>query len=176
MLFRSRSLIPALGLPEYWYPALPDSSVPRDKPTGLKIMGEEVAFFRDKDGSVTAIADVCPHRGGSLRRGDCHYPGTIACPYHGWVFDARGECVAVLSEGPDSRIPGKVRSRIFPTTTVKGMVFVWMGRGAPAPIAEDVPPEFFEGDETIVMTATRYWPVNWRVALENALEIGRAHV
>ena len=96
---------------------------------------------------MTAIADVCPHRGGSLRRGDCHYPGTIACPYHGWVFDARGECVAVLSEGPDSRIPGKVRSRIFPTRTLKGMVFVWMGAGTPAPIEQDVPPEFFEGDE-----------------------------
>jgi phenylpropionate dioxygenase-like ring-hydroxylating dioxygenase large terminal subunit len=165
-----RSLIPARGLTEYWYPALPDSSVPRHRPAGLKIMGEEIAFFRDKDGAVTAIADVCPHRGGSLRRGDCHYPGTIACPYHGWVFDARGECVAVLSEGPDSRIPGKVRGRIFPTRTLKGMVFVWMGRGAPAPIEEDVPPEFFEGGATIVMTATRYWPVNWRVALENALD------
>jgi len=69
-----RSLIPTLGLPEYWYPALPESSVPRDKPTGLKIMGEEIAFFRDKDGSVAAIADVCPHRGGSLRRGDCQLP------------------------------------------------------------------------------------------------------
>jgi phenylpropionate dioxygenase-like ring-hydroxylating dioxygenase large terminal subunit len=165
-----RSLIPALGLPEYWYPALPEASVPRNRPAGFKIMGEEIAFFRDKDGTVAAIADVCPHRGGSLRRGDCHYPGTIACPYHGWVFDARGECVAVLSEGPDSRIPGKVRSRVFPTRTLKGMVFVWMGKGAPAPIEEDVPPEFFDGEDTLVMSATRYWPVNWRVALENALD------
>ena len=73
-----RSLIPALGLPEYWYPALPEASVPRHRPAGFKIMGQDIAFFRDKGGTVTAIADVCPHRGGSLRRGDCHYPGTIA--------------------------------------------------------------------------------------------------
>ena len=165
-----RSLIPALGLTEYWYPALPDRDVPRAAPVGLKLLGEDLALFRDKSGAVAAMSDVCPHRGGSMSRGDCHYPGTLACPYHGWVFDARGECVAVLSEGPDSRIPGKARIRTFPARTLKGMVFVWMGSGAPAPIAEDVPPEFFEGDDTIVMTATRYWPVNWRVALENALD------
>jgi phenylpropionate dioxygenase-like ring-hydroxylating dioxygenase large terminal subunit len=165
-----RSLIPVRGLPEYWYPALPERAVPRRRPIGLTMLGEEIAFFRGRTGAVAAVSDVCPHRGGSLQRGDCHYAGTIACPYHGWVFDERGECVAVLSEGPDSRIPGKVRVRTYPTQTHKGMVFVWMGQGPPAPIAEDVPPEFFEGDDTLVFTATSSWPVNWRVALENALD------
>jgi nitrite reductase/ring-hydroxylating ferredoxin subunit len=165
-----RSQIPALGLAEYWYPALPEKAVPRRRPRGLKILGEELAFFRGKGGDVVAVSDVCPHRGGSMQRGDCHYAGTIACPYHGWVFDERGECVAVLSEGPDSRMPGRVRIRTFPTQTHKGVVFVWMGRGEPAPIAQDVPPEFFEDEATRVFTAVRYWPINWRVALENALD------
>ena len=165
-----RSLIPAQGLPEYWYPALPERAVSRRRPTGLMVLGQELALFRGRDGQVAAVSDVCPHRGGSMQRGDCHYAGTIACPYHGWVFDERGECVAVLSEGPDSRIPGKARIRTYPTRTLKGMVFVWMGQGAPAPIGDDVPPEFFEGDETLVFSATTYWPVNWRVALENALD------
>ncbi len=165
-----RSLIPALGLPECWYPALPDKAVPPRGPRGLKILGEEIAFFRSKGGDVVAVSDVCPHRGGSMQRGDCHYAGTLACPYHGWVFDERGECVAVLSEGPDSRIPGKVRIRTFPTQTHKGVVFVWMGRDAPAPIRQDVPPEFFEDEDTLVFTAIRSWPINWRVALENALD------
>ena len=165
-----RSLIPARGLPEYWYPALPERAVGRRRPVGVKIMGEEVTFFRGKRGDVVAVSDVCPHRGGSLQRGDCHYAGTIACPYHGWVFDEQGECVAVLSEGPESRIPGKVRARTYPTQTHKGLVFVWMGEGAPAPIHDDVPPEFFEDEDTLVFIATRYWPINWRVALENALD------
>ena len=165
-----RSLIPARGLPEYWYPALPERAVGRRRPVGVTIMGEELAFFRSKRGEVVAVSDVCPHRGGSLQRGDCHYAGTIACPYHGWVFDEQGECVAVLSEGPDSRIPGKVRIRTYPTQTHKGLVFVWMGEGTPADIHEDVAPEFFEDEDTLIFTATRYWPINWRVALENSLD------
>jgi nitrite reductase/ring-hydroxylating ferredoxin subunit len=134
------------------------------------MLDEDLVFFRGKDGRVAALSNVCPHRGGSLMRGDCHYPGTVACPYHGWVFNERGDCVAVLSEGAESRIPGKVHARVYPTVTLKGLVFVWMGQGTPVPIEEDAPPEFFEGPETLVFHSIKYWPVNWRVALENSLD------
>jgi hypothetical protein len=50
------------------------------------------------------------------------------------------------------------------------MVFVWMSEGEPAPIEEDVPPEFFEADERkTVFHTIRYWHCNWMVALENTL-------
>lgn len=164
-----RERIPALGLREYWYPALPARKV-GGKPVGLKIMGEDLVFFRDRSGEVAALSNVCPHRGGSLADGDCHYAGTVACPYHGWVFDGEGECIAILSEGPDSRIPGKVRVRKYPTRTLKGLVFIWMGGGEAAPIEDDVPPEFFEGEEATIFVTVADWPINWRVALENSLD------
>jgi phenylpropionate dioxygenase-like ring-hydroxylating dioxygenase large terminal subunit len=166
----ARSLIPELGLREYWYPAVLERRVSRRKPVGVKLLGEDLVFFRGRDGRVAALDSVCPHRGGSLAHGDCHYPGTVACPYHAWVFDEDGECVAVLSEGPESRIPGKVRARAYPTRTLKGVVFVWMGQGDPAPLEEDVPPEFFEGRQTLVFSRIRDWAVNWRVAIENSLD------
>ena len=111
---------------------------------GLTLLGEELVFFRDTHGEVKALWNWCPHRGGSLKHGDCHFPGTISCPYHGITFDGEGNAVAVLSEGPDSRVPGKMKARNFPTRTLRGMVFVWMGERDPAPIEEDVPPEFQE--------------------------------
>jgi phenylpropionate dioxygenase-like ring-hydroxylating dioxygenase large terminal subunit len=33
-----------------------------------------------------------------------HHRGTVACPYHGWVFDDGGNSAAVLAEGPDSAV------------------------------------------------------------------------
>ncbi len=164
-----REQIPELGYKEYWYPALRDGKV-GDKPVGVKIMGEEIVFFRGRSGEVAALANACPHRGGSLRHGDCHYQGTIACPYHGWVFNEEGECLAVLSEGPESPIPEIARARKYPTRTLRGLVFIWMGAGKPAAIEEDVPPEFFEDGNTLVFSVERNWPVNWRVALENSLD------
>ena len=164
-----RDRIPELGLREYWYPAIAAKDVGR-RPVGRTFLGEKIVFYRDKAGEVIAATNVCPHRGGSLAHGDLHYPGTIACPYHGWVFDAKGECVAVLSEGPESTIPGTVKLRMYPTRTLKGFVFIWMGQGEPAKLEEDVPPEFFEGEDTLLFITVRDWDVNWRVALENSLD------
>ncbi len=166
-----RQLIPPLGLKEYWHPALEDKKV-KNKPVGVKICGEDLVFFRGLDGQVACLWNVCPHRGGSLMHGDCHFPGTISCPYHGWTFDGNGNLLAVLPEGPDSKMPGKVRARKYPTQTHKGMVFVWMGEGQPARIQEDVAPEFFDATSRVLIH-TEYWPTQWNVALENG---GDAHV
>lgn len=166
-----RRLIPELGLREYWYPAIQSKRVGQRKPVRLRIMGEYLALFRGGDGDVVALVDACPHRGAALGKGDSHFPGTLSCPYHGWTFDGDGACVAVLTEGPDSFIPGKVHARKRPTKTLKGVVFVWMGDAEPAPIEEDVPEEFFErDDQTMVFMFTQVWDVNWAVALENSLD------
>jgi phenylpropionate dioxygenase-like ring-hydroxylating dioxygenase large terminal subunit len=130
------------------------------------MLGDEMVFFRDKADNVVALTDVCPHRGASLSEGDCFYRGTVSCPYHGATFNWAGECVAFLTEGPDSTMVGKLKARTYPTRTVRGWVFVWMGEGEPAPIEEDVPPEFFEAEAEVLSTYT-YWPTNWIVAIEN---------
>jgi phenylpropionate dioxygenase-like ring-hydroxylating dioxygenase large terminal subunit len=62
---------------------------------------------------------------------------------------------------------GEVNVRHFPTRTLKGWVFIWMGDGAPAPIEEDVPPEFFEPESTLILATYTYWRSNWLIAIEN---------
>jgi len=166
-----RHLIPTLGLKEYWYPAIEDRKVGARKPVKVSLLGEELCLFRGATGGVAAIGDVCPHRGARLSEGDCHYRGTVACPYHGWVYDESGKNVAVLSEGPDSGVCGKpgTEARVYPTQTLKGLVFVWMGQGEPAPIEEDVPEEFFDA-AALVQVGLVYWKCNWEVALENSMD------
>jgi phenylpropionate dioxygenase-like ring-hydroxylating dioxygenase large terminal subunit len=166
-----RRLIPKIGLKEYWYPAIPDKEVSEKKPVFLKIVGEDLCLFRGRDGKVAALTNACPHRGAMLARGDCVFPGTITCFYHGFTFDEKGECLAAIGEGPESRMPGELRARCYPTVTLKGIVFVWMGRGTPTPLREGIPDEFFE-PEALVLSWRNEWPCNWRPALENA---GDAH-
>lgn len=163
-----RDRVPVLGLTEYWYPALVAGKVGRDRPETLTIVGQTLVFFRDEKGEVAALARVCPHRGAYLSHGRSHFKGTLTCPYHGWTFDARGECVAVLGEGPESEIPGSRGSgvRAYPTRTLRGVVFVWMGEGKAAPVEEDVPPELFS-DRHLVFTSQRVWNANWRPSIEN---------
>ena len=166
-----RDYSPIHGLKEYWYPAMEAKKV-KNKPMGLDLLGVDLVLFRGKGGEVAALWNVCPHRGGSLMHGDCHFEGTVSCPYHGWTFDGDGNVLAVLPEGPESKIPGKVKARKYPTVTLKGMVWVWMGEGNPAPLEEDIPPEFFD-DRSMMQYATEYWPVNWLLAMDNGPD---AHV
>jgi phenylpropionate dioxygenase-like ring-hydroxylating dioxygenase large terminal subunit len=166
-----RHLIPKLGLRNYWYPALNARRVGARKPVKVSMLGEDLCLFRGATGDVVAIQDICPHRGARLSEGACHYRGTVACPYHGWVFDESGKNVAVLSEGPDSGVCGKpgTEAKIYPTRTLKGVVFVWIGEDEPAPIEEDVPEEFFD-DAALILTGQVTWRCNWEVALENSMD------
>jgi phenylpropionate dioxygenase-like ring-hydroxylating dioxygenase large terminal subunit len=169
-----RSLIPPLGLRNYWYPAVAAHGVGRRKPVRVSMLGEDLCIFRGANGDAVAIQDICPHRGARLSEGDCHYRGTVACPYHGWVYDESGKNIAVLSEGPASGVCGKpgTEAKVYPTRTLKGVVFAWIGDDEPAPIEEDVPEEFFD-DQALVLTGQVYWRCNWEVALENSMD---AHV
>jgi phenylpropionate dioxygenase-like ring-hydroxylating dioxygenase large terminal subunit len=164
-----RDRIPVLGLKEYWYPALQEKRVGWKKPVFLKMLGEDLCLFRGKSGRVAALSNACPHRGAMLSRGNCEFRGTVACFYHGFVFDEHGECLAALGEGPESPMPGKIRARVYPTATMKGIVFVWMGKGEPVPLEENIPEEFFQEDKFVVAWNTE-WPANWRPCFENSFD------
>jgi phenylpropionate dioxygenase-like ring-hydroxylating dioxygenase large terminal subunit len=161
-----RDLVPKLGLREYWYPALLDKEVKAKKGTYLKLLGDDLVAFRGKNGNVVIMTNACPHRGAMLDHGDCWFPGTITCFYHGYTFDEHGECVASIGEGPDSPLVGRVRARVYPTVTVKGIVFVWMGAGEPTEPEHGIPDDFFEPGVT-VMTWVNQWKAPWRPCMEN---------
>jgi len=160
--------VPVLGYREYWYPALAARSVGK-KPVPVKLLGEELVFFRSRHRQIVAFWDRCPHRGARLSAGKCEFPGTLSCPYHGYTFDETGTCVAALTEGPDSGLAGKLRARTFPTARVRGVVFVWMGATEPVPIEEDVPEECFD-PAWAVNTYIAIWPVNWALAQETGAD------
>ena len=158
-----------LGFKNYWYPIFSSRSVGR-KPVGITVMGEGIVLMRTPRGVARALSDECAHRGTILSIGEgCLIKGsdTITCPYHGWTYDLNnGMCVAVLPEGPRSEVPGKIRIRSYPVEERKGIIWVWMGKGAPVPIEEDIP-NLMQRDDTIVKFRPRVQYGNWRWHSEN---------
>lgn len=165
-----RDQIPAKGLQEYWYPAVLAKKVGKKKPLAIRLLGENLVLFRNREGNIVALMDLCPHRGGRLSQGDCHFPGTITCPYHAWTYDSEGKCVAALVEGPESRIPAMdIRVPGREVREYRGILWVWVGNGAAVPLEEDVPEEFLD-PKVLIFTEVRDWPVNWRPLMENAID------
>ena len=139
--------VPETGYREYWYPGVMAADIGK-KPVALRLLEEQVVFFRDTKNEVVALSDICPHRGAFLSGGigkapmNDEFKGFIVCPYHGYTFDGEGQCVAALTDGPESKLAPKLRNRKYPTRTIHGVVWIWMGVTEPVPLEEDLPPSF----------------------------------
>ena len=162
----------ALGFQNYWYPACGTRQI-GNKPKFMMLLGQPIALFRRGE-NYYALADECPHRGTSLSQGRDEFPGTntISCRYHGWTYNlSDGMCVAVLTEGLQSKVVGKVRARTYPLEVRKGLIWIWMGKMDPVPIEEDVPSLLLRDDTVVKFRNPQYYG-NWRFHNEN---VGGGH-
>lgn len=66
----------------------------------FEISPERVICVANVNGELSALDNVCPHRGGPLGQGFIE-GGKIVCPWHGWQFDAR---TGAVEHAPDQRI------------------------------------------------------------------------
>jgi phenylpropionate dioxygenase-like ring-hydroxylating dioxygenase large terminal subunit len=164
----------ASGFRGYWYPVTWSGHV-TGTPQDFTICGERIVLIRDA-GTAYALHNRCPHRGVPLSMGNQQFPGTLSCPYHGWTYRLTdGKLCAVITDGPDSPICGKVEVRTYTVAERLGMVWVYVPlRDEPAPPIDDqLPPEL--RDNPFVMGG-RIQPRagNWRFACENGFDEGHA--
>lgn len=164
----------ATGFRGYWYPVTWSSQI-TGKPLPFTICGEKIVLIRDA-GTAYALHNRCPHRGVPLSEGNQQFPGTISCPYHGWTYDLpTGKLSAVITDGPDCRLTGKVEVRTYPVEERLGMVWVYipLADEEPHPIDSQLPEELV--DNAFVLGG-RIDPRsgNWRFACENGFDEGHA--
>lgn len=162
-----------LGFAEWWYPVQWSNQV-TNKPQRIRVCGRNLALVRDRDGRAYALHDRCPHRGVPLSEGSQEFPGTLTCPYHGWTYRlSDGQLCAVITDGPDSPICGKVAVRTYPVEERAGLVWVYIGDDDPHTVDSQLPEEwgdapFSVGGRIDVRRG------NWRLAAENGYDEGHA--
>jgi phenylpropionate dioxygenase-like ring-hydroxylating dioxygenase large terminal subunit len=162
-----------LGFPEYWYPVMWSRDLGAKAGVGLRLLGQDIAFFRD-GGRAYALENRCPHRGVPLQPAACDFPGTRTCAYHGWVFDlATGRLRGALTDGPDSPIvqKGNVRVRTYPVEERCGLVWTYLGQQPPPAVEDDIPDEFLLADAILTGRITQR-AGDWRHAAENGYDEG----
>ncbi|MFB9385511.1 Rieske 2Fe-2S domain-containing protein [Pseudonocardia petroleophila] len=165
-----------LGFRDHWYPTVWAHQVGA-KPVPVTVCGEKVVLVRDGD-TVHGLHDRCPHRGVPLSLGRRQFPGTISCPYHGWTYDLTdGKLCAVITDGPDSPISGRVSVATYPVVERMGLLFVWIGTLAegeePPPVERDIPAELTD-NAFVLGGRTEVRDGNWRFAAENGFDEGHA--
>ncbi len=113
-------------IPDRWYPILESARLAR-RPVGAKRLGRKWVLWRDADGRAVAMPSACPHRGAALERGRV-IDGQLACPWHGFRFDAQGACRLAPCEGADARIPTALHTRVSVLREAHGLVWMWLGQ------------------------------------------------
>ncbi|MCU1491865.1 MAG: Rieske (2Fe-2S) iron-sulfur protein [Acidimicrobiaceae bacterium] len=162
-----------LGFSDYWYPVQWSSQVTK-RPLPITLRGERLVLLRD-GGRVYALNDRCLHRGVPLSLGRQEFPGTLSCPYHGWTYRLTdGELCAVITDGPDSPICGKVAVRSYPVEERLGLVWVFSGTGDPHPLDTQLPGELTAGTPFAIGGRIEDRRGNWRLAAENGFDEGHA--
>jgi nitrite reductase/ring-hydroxylating ferredoxin subunit len=170
----------ANGLPgRYWYPVMWSVAL-GSKPVSIEVANRKVALVRDGR-TVHALHDRCPHRGVPLSLGSREFPGTLSCPYHGWTFDLEsGRLCAVITDGPDSPLCGKLTVRRFPVAERLGLIWLFIG---PDPAGDDVGelpsvdaaiPSELGGDDFVCGGNMEIRNGGWRFGAENGFDEGHA--
>jgi phenylpropionate dioxygenase-like ring-hydroxylating dioxygenase large terminal subunit len=123
---------------EYWIPLFQSDDIPAPDgdPQRVRLLGEDLIAFRDTAGQVGLLAHNCPHRGASLFFGR-NEEGGLRCVYHGWKFDATGQCVDMPNEPAESDFRTRVRAVGYPCREVNGIIWTYLGpRRQPPPLPE----------------------------------------
>jgi len=161
-------------LRDYWYPLEWSSQVTRE-PMGRQLAGEQILLQRDEHGRVHALNDRCLHRGVPLSMGKEEFPGTVTCPYHAWTYRlADGELVAVITDGPDSPMCGKVKVKTYPAEDFLGLVWVYVGDAEPHPLEDQLPDELVGSPPLAVGGRIEDRDGDWRLFAENGFDEGHA--
>jgi phthalate 4,5-dioxygenase len=112
----------------YWIPVMHADELggPDSDPVRVKLLSERLLAFRDTQGRIGLIDEFCAHRGVSLWFGRNEESG-IRCPYHGWKYDATGQCVEVPSEPSESGFCNKIKLKGYPCVELGDVIWTYMG-------------------------------------------------
>jgi 5,5'-dehydrodivanillate O-demethylase oxygenase subunit len=149
----------------FWHPVWPSEELACGDVRAVRIMSEDFTLYRGESGAAHAVAHRCAHRRTVLAvgsvEGDC-----VRCLYHGWKYDAQGQCVEQPAE-LDEAFAGKVRIRAYPTHEALGLVFVYMGAGDAPP-----PPHFpeFEAPGGVLNASWYARACNYYQNIENGVD------
>ena len=69
--------------------------------------GDDIAVFKAADGTLFALRDRCPHKGGPLSQGIVH-GHSVTCPLHNWVISLE----TGQAQGADQGCAHKIALRV----------------------------------------------------------------
>jgi 5,5'-dehydrodivanillate O-demethylase len=153
-------------LRRYWWPVAGVSEM-LDRPTKpVRLMGEDLVLFKDRRGQYGLLGQRCAHRSVDLKYGIPEENG-LRCPYHGWLYDATGQCLEQPAEEPESTFYQRVQVPAYPVEELGGLIFAYLGPG-PTPLLPRW--DLYAMDNVVRDVGATMIPCNWLQCMENSVD------
>ncbi len=148
----------------------------------VRALGQDFVLFQNTPGAdgsqrYSLLDRDCPHRGADLAFARYetaidsagHKQAAIRCPFHGWKFDASGQCVETPAEPEGSTLCTRIRQRSYPVVERSGVLFAWLGE------EDSVPPplpafDCFTAPASHTFAFKGLWQANWLQAFEVGID------
>jgi phenylpropionate dioxygenase-like ring-hydroxylating dioxygenase large terminal subunit len=108
-----------------WHVVGPASQLDATGIISARVLGEDIVIWRS-GARVLAWKDLCLHRGVKLSLGEIVDGSALMCPYHGWTYDANGQCIRIPAH-PDQAPPIKARATTYHAKIERDLIWVCLG-------------------------------------------------
>jgi 5,5'-dehydrodivanillate O-demethylase len=153
-------------LRRYWHPVATSKDL-KDYPVkSVRILGENLTLYRDKRGRLGLIGQRCAHRRVDMKCGIPEEDG-LRCPYHGWLYDGAGQCIAQPCEAPENNTQAEVNIGGYPVEELGGLIWAYLGP-KPAPLLPRW--DLFVVDNVFRQIGMTMLPCNWLQCQENSVD------
>jgi 5,5'-dehydrodivanillate O-demethylase len=152
-------------LRQFWQPVYHSVDLKPGSAVTIRIMNQDFTLYRGQSGEAHLVDGHCPHRGTRLSSGWIE-GDELRCFYHGWKFAPDGRCVEQPAE--ENGFCDKVSIGAYPLREYLGLVFAFLGDGAPP--AFQTHPEFEHFDGMVEIDSYSR-DCNYFQNLENALDM-----
>lgn len=107
-----------------WHVIARSPEIIEGQPYRARLLGEDLVIWRCGE-RLMVWQDLCIHRGTRLSLGKI-IDDRIQCPYHGWTYNADGQCVHMPAH-PGQTPPTKARVKAYKAVERYGWVWVTLG-------------------------------------------------
>ena len=153
-------------LRRYWHPVATVAELDQEPVLAVTLLGEDLALYRTESNKLGLVAQRCPHRGASLAYGIPEEDG-LRCPYHGWKYSDRGQCLEQPAEPPESTFKDRIRIPAYPVQELGGFVWAYLG---PDPVPLLPRYDLLVWDHLDREIGVTHIPCNWLQIMENSMD------
>lgn len=148
----------------YWLPI--EVAADLTKPKEVRILGEDLVLFRFPNGKPGLVGRKCAHRNTSLVLGTVE-PAGIRCAYHGWLYDATGQCIDQPADPAATRFCKDIKIAGYRCEDRYGIIWAYLGESEPPLIP---PYDIFVRKDGFNRTVKSYHKCNWLQVCENMVD------